>query len=97
MRFEWDENKRLSNLAKHGLDFSKVGPLFENDGRLLTAEGLRGIYGESRFIGFGRLRNEVVAICFTTRSEVIRIISLRKANSREKKKYEQKIKAQNLW
>ena len=96
MRFEWDENKRLSNLAKHGLNFAEVGPLFEADGHLLAAEDLRGAYGESRFIGFRRLKSEVVAVCFTMRSQVIRVISLRKANSREKKKYEQKSKAKNF-
>jgi uncharacterized protein len=28
MRFEWDERKRLSNLAKHGLDFLDADLIF---------------------------------------------------------------------
>lgn len=88
MVFEWDELKRLTNLAKHGFDFSLIEPLFEASGRLLASPDLRQDYSEERFIGFGRLMSEIVCVCFTVRRDVIRVISLRKANQREKKKYE---------
>ena len=57
----------------------------------LTAEDNRQDYGEKRFISLGRLEDIVVVIVYTERSEKIRIISMRKANHKEKKAYEEKI------
>ena len=90
MRFEWDEAKRLANLEKHGLDFNDALELFKEE--MVIALDRRRDYGESRFIGFGVLRQRVLAVAFSRRGpDAIRIISLRKANRRERKRYEQAI------
>lgn len=91
MLFDWDESKNQSNLAKHGLDFAGAAPLFAPDGQLLTVPDRRKDYGEDRSMGFGRLANRVVAVCFTVGGQIVRIISLRKANQRETKAYNQTI------
>jgi uncharacterized DUF497 family protein len=31
MKFEWDENKRLINLQRHGIDFADVWQIFDYD------------------------------------------------------------------
>ncbi len=90
-RFEWDENKRISNLEKHGIDFFDAHEIW--DSLMLVADDLRFNYGENRFIALGSLKNRIVACAYTTRkNKIIRIISLRKANSREVKYYEKIIK-----
>ena len=89
MEFEWDEGKRRTNYAKHGLDLRDAEKVFQDI--TITAEDNRQDYGEKRFITLGRFEDIVVVIFYTQRSEKIRIISMRKANQKEKKAHEEKI------
>jgi len=91
VRFEWDEEKNRINLAKHGLDFADAWEIFLAP--MLTALDTRQDYGEARWIGIGSLRGRVVVVVFTeSRSDRIRIISLRKAVKRECVRYEKALK-----
>lgn len=91
MNFEWDEEKRRSNIIGHGLDFADSREIFE--GPMLTGLDEREDYGEDRWIGVGLLKGIVVVIVFTERGEdTIRVISLRKALKHERIKYEQVIR-----
>ena len=86
MDFEWDEAKRELNLAKHGLDFSDAPNMFELP--MLSALDTRHDYGEERWLGIGLLQGRVVVVIFTQpNTKTIRIISLRKAVSRERKRF----------
>ncbi|MCL5998378.1 MAG: BrnT family toxin [Chloroflexi bacterium] len=85
MRFEWDEAKRRANLQKHGIDFAGVEEAFE--GNMVTVEDTRADYGESRFLTLGLLEGHVVLIVHTEESDVIRIISVRKATRYEETNY----------
>lgn len=90
--FEWDEEKRASNLAKHGVDFELVD-LFEwetADVRLDTRQS----YGEDRFIAEGMIQGRLFVAVITRRGPTTRLISLRKANVRERRRYE---KAKKLY
>ncbi len=49
MRFVWDEEKRETNLLRHGLDFADAWEIFLSP--LLTAVDVREAYGEERVIG----------------------------------------------
>jgi uncharacterized protein len=90
MHFEWDEKKNLCNIEKHGLDFNDAKKLFEAP--ILKFEDNRRDYGEVRTVGFGILHGKIMNIVYTERSQVIRIISFRRANSREEELYEKSIK-----
>lgn len=81
MQFEWDENKRLVNVRKHGIDFIDVKAVF--DGDTMTVEDDRFDYGEQRFITLGLLKGRVVAVVHSERGERTRIISARKATNYE--------------
>ncbi len=88
MNFEWDEQKRRQNIKKHGLDFLDAPKIFEYP--MLVALDEREDYGEDRYIGIGLLEGRVVVVVFTERSENnIRMISLMKALSDERTRYEQ--------
>jgi uncharacterized DUF497 family protein len=89
VRFEWDEEKRTTNLAKHGIDFLDVPEIFT--GPMLAGPDARKDYGESRKIGFGFIRGRLMAVVFTERAKVIRIISARKANTREEARYKETV------
>lgn len=86
MRFTWDETKRQTNIVKHGgLDFADAESVF--NGATMTFEDTRDYGGEQRFNTFGLLGTMVVAICHTETEDEIRIISMRKAENHEIKKF----------
>lgn len=86
MELTWDEEKRRSNLAKHGLDFADAHAVFR--GAVFIFEDQRRSYGEQRFVALGMLREIVVVIAFTEHEEdLIRIISMRKAIRNEQQIY----------
>ena len=85
MRFEWDENKRLINIRKHGIDFADVPSIFEHD--TVTVIDDRFEYGEARYQTLGLLKARVIMVVHTESETVIRIISARKANKYEEETY----------
>lgn len=87
MHFEWDEQKNQINIEKHGLDFADAHKVFEYP--MLVNWDDRKDHGEDRWVGIGLMDLRVVVIVFTEPDEdTIRIISLRKATSDERKRYE---------
>ena len=84
MQYEWDEQKRLSNARKHGIDSRDAIAIFEGDTVLMEDE--RFNYGERRFVSLGLLQGRVIVVVHTEHGDVTRIISARKAT-----KYEQRI------
>jgi uncharacterized protein len=88
--FEWDERKNRANLRKHGLDFANAWEVFR--GPMLVYADVREGYGEDRWLGIGMLRGEAVFLVFTQpQTDVIRIISMRKASRNERQEYEKAI------
>ena len=79
--FSWDETKRKSNLAKHGIDFRDAAAIF--DGPLVTVEDTREDYGESRYVALGLLEGVVVSLVYAERNDQVRLISIRKALKHE--------------
>lgn len=91
MNFEWDERKNEINIDKHGFDFADAYRIF--DLPMIVELDERYDYGEDRLIGTGMLDGRVVVIAYTEPDEqTIRIISLRKALSHERKCYERFLK-----
>jgi uncharacterized protein len=85
MGFGWGEQKRESNLAKHGVDFRDVLALF--DGEVFEIVDDREDYGETRFIALGEIEDRIYVVVYTWRDGNRWIISARKANEREQRKY----------
>jgi uncharacterized DUF497 family protein len=84
-RYEWDDVKREANLAKHRVEFEAIERL---DWDLsVTRKDARYTYGETRFVTFAPLDGRIHAVAYTIRGGTHRIISLRKANSREQAAY----------
>ena len=89
MRFEWDDAKNQVNRRKHGLDFVDAHLVFA--GRALTFEDLRQTYDEPRYLTVGALAGRMVIIAHTLRGDATRIISMRKANARERARYQERL------
>jgi uncharacterized DUF497 family protein len=94
MKFEWHDNKNVSNIEKHGISFEQAIFVFKDLQAILTIDN-RFDYGETRFIIIGEIYSKnadkdiLIVVVYTKRKDVIRIISARKANKKEKKVYEQ--------
>ncbi|HEB79026.1 MAG TPA: BrnT family toxin [Rhodospirillales bacterium] len=88
MKVEYDQAKRLAAIADRGIDFEDA-PLVFNGPRRITWTDNRQNYGEDREITMGELAGRLVVIVHTTRDEVTRIISMRKANEREIRWFEE--------
>lgn len=85
MLTEFGPDKRNKTLSGRGLDFARANEVFA--GRHFTAEDIREDYSEPRYITVGKLDDRVVIMVWTPRGEARRIISMRKANEREKARY----------
>ncbi|MCK4676085.1 MAG: BrnT family toxin [Gammaproteobacteria bacterium] len=86
LSFEWNKKKSASNLKKHGVSFEQASTVFSDDfGRLIPDPDSQG---EERFILMST-QARILTICHCERSsDVIRIISARKADKSERKQYE---------
>ena len=82
----YDPLKRALILATRGLDFDDAMQVF--GGTTVTTEDDRKDYGETRYLTFGMLDERLVAVVWTPRDEARHIITMWKANDRERKRYE---------
>ena len=82
MRIEFDAVKRTATLEARGLDMARAGEVLT--GATLTVEDDRRRYDEDRFITIGFLDGAMVVVVWTRRNGAYRIISMRKANDRER-------------
>ncbi len=81
--FEWDPNKAVTNLKKHGIDFADAVSVF-NDGHAITIDDPD--FEEERFITIGLdTYARILVVVYTYRGNVIRLISARKAEKHERK------------
>ncbi len=85
MQFEWDENKRLSNIEKHRIDFVDAIKIFK--AFIHTVQDTREDWGEERFLTIGLLDDIEIVVIHTPRGKNTRIISARRARPKERKKY----------
>ena len=88
MPFEFDSVKDAENRSKHSYSLAAAVALF--DGRFVEEEDVRFDYMETRFTAIGPiadLDNRLFVAVYTWRDGKRRIISFRKANDREARKY----------
>ncbi len=84
MEFEWDEAKRQSNLAKHGIDFVDVRHLFDGRPLITTRSAYRD---EEHYSATGIINGRFVTVIWTRRNTTLRIISARRASDAETRSY----------
>ncbi len=89
MIITFDPAKEQRNLGKHHVSLAAAEKL--EWGWLLVMPDNRHDYGEERMIGYAPIGERVFCVVFVDRDEERRIISLRKANDREVKKYASQI------
>jgi len=84
--FEWDENKDRLNRQKHGIGFDRAKDVFDDEDAIAYSGKTK--VGESRFLIVGKVFGKfIIAVVFTIRSTVYRLISARQAQKIEIKDY----------
>jgi uncharacterized DUF497 family protein len=85
MKYEWDGAKQRANVIKHSIDFADAKEVFDDPAGYMLAA--RHQSDEQRFVAVGLMKGMLVAVVFTRRGDVIRIISARAARRSERKIY----------
>ena len=89
--FEWDKGNIDKSYQKHGITPNEAEEAFV-DKDILLLEDIKQSQKELRFEAIGRIiKGDILFLAFTARGDKIRIISVRKANKKERRRYEQKI------
>ena len=90
LRFEWDSKKAASSVTKHGVTFDEAATVF-GDPLAVIFDDEDHSQDERREIIIGHsILGQLLLVSFTERDKmVVRIISARKANRRERKDYEE--------
>lgn len=87
MHIEFDASKNEANIRERGLSFNLVAGFDFNTA--IMDQDTRKAYTEVRFVAVGFLGKRLHVLCFTPATGGIRVISFRKANTREVKDYDQ--------
>ncbi|MGI8770211.1 MAG: BrnT family toxin [Acidobacteriaceae bacterium] len=92
MEVTFDPAKNGRNIRERGLSFQRAADFdFET---ALVLEDTRHDYGEIRYRALGKIDEDLHSLVFTLREgEPLRVISLRRANRRERKSYEEAVKS----
>jgi uncharacterized DUF497 family protein len=88
LTFEWDPEKAVENLKKHGISFEEASSVF-GDPLSTVVDDPDHSFGEVRCLIFGRsVLGRLLSVSFTEPDDSIRIISARKLTSRETREFE---------
>ena len=86
--FEWDDEKAISNLKKHGVSFEEGATIF-NDPLIASISDPDHSKEEERYVSIGiSVQGRLLVVVHTEREERIRLIGCRKATGTERKAYE---------
>ncbi len=87
--FEWDEEKNEQNIRDHGIDFNDAKEIFDGP----TIESLDADHSveEDRYTAYGMATDRVLRVTYTMRGEVYRLISARKADRNDTRRYYEKV------
>jgi len=86
VEIEFDPAKSARNVEKHGLPLDRFVDLDLEAG--IVEPDTRRDYGEARYVVTAPLKGRLHVACFCIREGAFRVISLRKANDREARRYE---------
>ena len=79
--FEYDQTKSQTNQQKHGINFIEAQQLWEDDN--LLEFPARKVENEERFFAIGIINQKYWTAVITYRTDIIRIISVRRSRPEE--------------
>jgi uncharacterized DUF497 family protein len=85
-KFQWDDTRAASNVADHRVTFEAAREVFKDPFALDWLDESEG-YGEDRYSVIGMSEGRLVYVAYTMRDEAIRIISARRAEAQDRRRY----------
>ena len=86
--YVWDEEKRKSNLKKHGLDFRDAYLVYENPDKC-TYDASRSDESRLMDVALAVVKGRLLTLVYTERDDEVRVISFRNASRTERRQYEE--------
>lgn len=91
--FDWDDGNRTKNMHSHGVSIQESEQIFFNTPLIISQDVVHSSHHETRFAALGKTdEGRVLAIFFTVRTKLIRVISARAMSKKEQKVYHEKTK-----
>lgn len=92
MKFDWDERKATANRFKHGVTFEDAITAFDDPFAWRARDVSHSTLTEERIWLIGESDRGVLVVVFTVRQpgNVVRVISARRANRKERRQYEER-------
>jgi uncharacterized protein len=91
MKYQWDPEKAIANLEKHGVSFTEASTVFSDPLYLMFHDPDHSL-GEKRFVILGESgKRRLLVVSYTERRGTVRIISARRATRKERNAYEEEI------
>ncbi len=88
--FEWNPRKARLNLKKHGVSFEEAETLFDDPNARVIIGPDHSLEKDREIIIGQSHKNRLRSVSFAARANVIRIVSARKTDDREREPYEEK-------
>ena len=86
-KFMWDDSKNEANKIKHGISFERANEVFDDEDRI-EYPGTPNASNENRILTVGKVMGRfIIAVVYTMRDSIYRIISARQARKKETKDY----------
>mgnify|MGYP000606695633 CR=1 FL=1 len=86
MRIDYDPGKDAVNERKHGVSLAYADQVLADPSRVVVRD-MRADYGEDRYVAYGMAEGRVWVCVYADWGDMIRAISVRKANDREQRRY----------
>ena len=88
LKFEWDVKKAEANVNKHGISFHEAKTVFGDPFARISEDFMHSQYEQRWYIIGLSAQQRIIAAAYTESNDVIRIITARKAEPSERKRYE---------
>ncbi|MBW8050403.1 MAG: BrnT family toxin [Cytophagales bacterium] len=89
MQFEYDNDKNISNLKKHGISLEEAEKLWDHEYVIVPAKKIKE---EQRYFIISKYNNKIYTCVFLYRESIIRLISCHRADKKLQKYYYEKVK-----
>ena len=91
LRFEWDPEKAVVNLTKHGVSFEEALTVFSDPLARIFEDEDHSIEEEREIIIGHSVKHHLLLVCFTARETAIRLFSARLTTKKERRDYEENV------
>ena len=91
MDFDWDPEKAIANINKHGVSFEEAKTVFDNPLAVIFSDKINSVGEQREIIVVHSSNNLLLMVSFTERPNTVRLISARLVTPKERDRYERSL------